>query len=165
VLLDERGGRPYAEPLEYVVPTPKEGTFGIPAGLITNGWIHVLEDAEVALLLMTACKVGSITTGDVVAVPGEIRLLHYGIGRDAFEAHRMLTQLDLLHVDEVARHDDGRAMDYSDDGAQLHRLRLLPRGFEQEAWTTTTSSIERLLAKDASYSVRKAPAHEPSRQT
>ena len=145
VLLDERGGRTYGDPLDYAVPSTGEAVFHIPAEMITNGWIHVLEDTEIALLLMTACRLGSITDGEAVAIPSSVRLLHYGIGRDAFEAHRMLTQLGLLSVDEQARYNDGRAVDYTDEGAQLHRLRLLRPGFAQDGWSTMTATIESML--------------------
>jgi hypothetical protein len=43
----------------------------------------------------------------MVAIPGDLRLLHYGLSRDSYEAHRLLDRLGLLAV----RPDEGRWMD------------------------------------------------------
>ena len=151
-LLDERGrlGRPGLSPLEYRVPmTSRDPVFEMPAGFVANGWIHLLEDSEISLLLMVACGYGrNPGEGDWVAVPGDVRLLQYGISRDAFDAHRLLNRSGLLSVFESGRRDDGRAIGYNeDDGeAHLHRLQLLRQGFDSPAFSTLTSAIEEDLA-------------------
>src|SRR4029450_3424007 len=127
-LLDERGGRAVGEPLDYHVPKTRELTFELPAAFFNHGWVHVLEDSEISLLMMVACGLGR-NLGEDVALPGEVRLLHYAISRDAFDSHFLLTRLGLLSVQEIGRHDDGRAEDYQQSGALLHRLRLIPEGF------------------------------------
>ena len=124
--------------------------------LITRGWVHVLEDSELALLLMTACGLGRLPGEERVAIPADIRLLHYGISRDAFSAHHVLQHLDLLEVVGDDHYDDGRAVGFSEDGAHLHRLQLQPDAFEQDSLTTAISTIEHLLRKDGSPTVRSA---------
>lgn len=144
VLLNEDAGDGR---LPYTVPTLRQPSFTLPASFITRGWVHLLEDAEIALLLMVACGRGTIPAdGGMVAVPGEIRLQHYGINRDSFtSAHRMLDRFGLLEVEEVGRWHDGKAENHEEDGAYLHRLRLQPDGFEQDAFTVVEEAVERLI--------------------
>jgi hypothetical protein len=145
-LLDERGSRMVGAPLRYEVPMAREArVFQLPAAFVTEGWVHVLEDSEITLLLMVACGLGRNPGEENVAIAADIRLLHYGISRDAFGAHVMLSKLGLLDVEEVGRHDSGKAVDYKTDGAKLHRLRLLPAGFQQPALPTLTAAIENEL--------------------
>lgn len=145
-LLDETAGRsPADDHIPYRVPKKIESSFVIPDEFVTNGWVHVLEDTEIALLLMTACAVHSIET-DAVAIPAYHRVQHYGIGRDAFEAHRWLERYGLLHVVEVNRHlDDGRSIDFAEEGAALHRLHLVNDGFQKDAITTVRESLSEQL--------------------
>lgn len=148
-LLDERGGREVGPPIDYQVPKIGDPTFKFPAAFINNGWIHVLEDSEISFLLMVACGLGRNPGEEDIAIPAEVRLLHYGISRDAFDSHFLLERLGLLNVQEVGRHDDGRAENYDQDGARLHRLRLLPEGFEQDALQQLKSVIEDQLRRGA----------------
>jgi hypothetical protein len=84
-----------------------------------NGCFHVLEDAEITLLLMVACGRGTLVAtskADLVpgevAIPAEVRLRGYGIHRDPFSAAcKTLEWFGLLGVREVARHFDGRGED------------------------------------------------------
>lgn len=88
VLLNEAGIDAVGEAEEYAVPTSSESTFGMPAGFITNGWLHLLEDSEIALLLMVACRQGGWPDDGLLAVPAEIRLRNYGIHRDPYSSAR-----------------------------------------------------------------------------
>lgn len=146
-LLDERGhpGRPAGLPLEYRIPLAREAVFELPKEFVTKGWVHVLEDSEINLLLMAACGDGNIASaGGVIAIPGDIRVRHYGIGRDPFSAaHPMLRRFGLLDVIETNRHLDGRGVDYADDGAHLHRLSLLPDGFQENALEKVAAVLSR----------------------
>ena len=145
MLLDETGDHGSAgDSVPYTVPRAKEPCFELPASFFRNGWVHVLEDSEILLLLMVACGVGSITSPPDVAVPSDVRLLRYGIGRASYTpAHTMLSKLGLLAVQEIGRRDDGRVFDYgTEDGeAHVHRLRLLPAGFEKPAMATISATI------------------------
>lgn len=146
-LLDERGARAEGEPLPYQPPGAGDRVFGLPLKFITNGWVHVLEDSEISLLLMAACGRGGLPGERLVAVPAEVRLLQYGISRDAFAAHQLLSHLGLLYVEEVARYDSGRAEAFSEDGPRLHRLRVVDEGFEQDGLETVIKTIEHRLKK------------------
>lgn len=146
-LLEESASRVVGEdPVRYRVPKKSDATFSLPDAFVTKGWVHVLADTEVALLLMVACGRHSIDTG-VVAIPAYHRVQHYGLGRDAFEAHHWLQRFGLLEVVEVGRHSDGRSEDYEDEGSSLHRLSLNLDGFEADAVLTVRSVIEGQLAR------------------
>lgn len=145
-LLDETATRSAGEDrIPYRIPKKVEPSFVIPDAFVSNGWVHVLEDSEIALLLMTACRVHSIEPG-AVAIPAFHRVQHYGIGRDGFEAHRWLERYGLLDVVEVNRHaDDGRSIDFAEEGASLHRLHLLSNGFDQDGFETVREALSHQL--------------------
>jgi len=151
-LLDERGTRPLGEPMPYKVPTDKEDFFNLPTNLITRGWIHLLTDTEISLLLMVACKRGSIPAADgFVAIPGEIRLMHYGIGRDKFsDAANMLDRLGLLAVmADPARNKDSTVQSFHKEGTtvRLHRLLLRTDGFINSGSVELVEELEHQLAR------------------
>jgi hypothetical protein len=82
-------------------------------------------------------------------VPSEARLLQFGLGRDAYQAHHMLNRVGLVEVEEDPnRHlGDGRASGYSKDSLpKLHRFQLLNEGFDQVTIPTTREAIERRLS-------------------
>ncbi|KRE72668.1 hypothetical protein ASG77_08355 [Arthrobacter sp. Soil762] len=142
-LLDERGSS--GEQQLYKVPGLKEPVATLPPGFILNSWVHVLEDSELALLLMVACGIGSLS-GPSVSIPAETRLLHYGIGRDPYSrARKTLELFGLLNVEEVKRHRDGKT-----EGGEnhfLHRFALRTRGFDEDALPTVTAVLKEQLAR------------------
>jgi hypothetical protein len=143
VPLHEAGAEALGEREEYSVPEISAATFAMPPGFILNGWLHVLEDSEIAVLLMAACGVGSWAEGDLRAFPGVVRLRHYGIHRDPYSAARKtLEWLGLLEVEEVGRHQDGRA---EDDERYVHRIGLRTAGFEQPALPAIQEALQRQL--------------------
>jgi hypothetical protein len=81
----------------YRVPRRTDPTFLVPMQLFTNGWIHVLEDSELALLLILAFLQAK-NPGEAFVISSAERILHLGLGRDAYEAHRMLQRLGLATV-------------------------------------------------------------------
>lgn len=153
-LLDEGGpqnaGR---DPIAYRIPRLDEGLVQLPAGFIENGWVHVLADSELVVLLMVACGYGgpespTVEAGEV-AIAADFRLRHYGIHRDPFStARKTLEYFGLLAVDEQNRFGDGRARD---DEQMLHRLRLNTDGFALDAASTVHDAIERQLARKAAH--------------
>jgi hypothetical protein len=147
-LLEESGGRlPNQDQIRYRVPRKSEATFHLPDGFVLNGWMHVLEDTEIALLMMTACGLHSIER-NAIAIPAFHRVQHYGVGRDAFEGHRWLDRFGVLEVVDVNRHfDDGRSIDYAEEGASLHRLTLRTDGFDQDAITTVRGAVAAQLER------------------
>ncbi|MGC3994719.1 MAG: hypothetical protein QM779_11505 [Propionicimonas sp.] len=147
-LRHEAGTQLSGDPRPYQVPGPTEDeVFRLPEGFVERGWLHVLEDSEITVLLMVASARGSLWIGrsdmdlepGEVAIPADARLRRYGIHRDPFSfARKTLEWFGLLTVREVARHPDGRA---EDDERRLHRLALRPDGFEEEALAKVTGAI------------------------
>lgn len=132
---------------DYTVPQRNDLVSALPATFITNGWIHVLEDTEIALLFMLATRVGSIDRSTAVAIPAHTRNVQYGIGREAFESYRALEWLKLISASETNRHYDGRAIEFSDEGADLHRLELLPVGFDRSAFEVVPTMVKYQLGR------------------
>ncbi|MBO1739568.1 hypothetical protein [Leifsonia sp. TF02-11] len=145
VLLNECGTEAVGESEEYRVPVRGRDTFSLPSGFIEQGWVHVLEDSEIALLLMIACAKGALIDGRYVAVPGDVRLQHYGIHRDPFsKARKTLEWFGLLDVEEVGRHSDGRA---EDSELLLNRFRLMTETFERPAVETMVDAMHAQLSR------------------
>lgn len=142
-LLDEGGAteRGGGDPLNYRPPPQSDPeTFELPKGFVTNGWVHILEDSEIALILMLSCGVGALhfemPNRAASAIKSYDRVARYGLGPDSFGAAlKPLERLNLLEVTPVGRHPDGRVVDYNAESgeAPLHRLRLLEDGFDEPA--------------------------------
>jgi hypothetical protein len=132
-LLNEGGSRQNAEAVEYSVPTDDEATFSLPVGLFKNGWIHLLEDVEIAFILMLASQQAIEGHNESIKIYSATRIEHYGIGRDAYSSHETLKLLGLLEVKTEA---DRRGLDFHDfwwGKERLHKLRLMDEGFEESA--------------------------------
>ncbi len=99
-LLMREGGAPAGggDNQFYPVPTAESKTLYLPGGLFLNGWIHVLEDSELTFPLMLACLRSRFDKMPVFA-SSEVRLLQFGLGRDAYDSHHVLSRLGLLKVD------------------------------------------------------------------
>lgn len=125
----------------YRIPTA-EDSFPVPLTLFTEGWIYVLEDSELALLLITIRNL-SKHGAQPLPLSGENRSLRYGLGEDAFEAHRVLEYLSLVDVSsDHRRQSNGRIANYEDQGqGEPHTLQFLPEGLSQPAVTTFLSAI------------------------
>jgi hypothetical protein len=150
-LLMREGGAPYdgTDNTRYTVPAldGEESLVRLPSKVLLNGWIHVLEDSELAFLLMLAGLRSRFGDKQLFAA-GELRLLHFGIGRDAYQSHHMLRRLGLIDVEEDHNRyvESGHVRGYSEkEPPKLHRFRLLDAGFEQPALPTAQEAIERCL--------------------
>jgi hypothetical protein len=113
----------------------ESNTMYLPGGLFLNGWIHVLEDSELAFMLMLACLRSRSDKMPVFAT-SEVRLLQFGLGRDAYETHRTLSHLGLVRVHPSPH--PGRRLGKTgrylkSDPPKLHRFELLNDGFEEPA--------------------------------
>jgi hypothetical protein len=151
-LLDEAGARKHGSPAPYVVPHRRAAdVFTLLASLFTNGWIHVLEDTELAFLLMLA-RWQAAVGGKQAAIPEATRLLNFGLGRDAYAAYELLRRLNLIDVEvDEKRHLDGKVIDYGKGGeARLHRFKLLDDGFEELAIPTVLKVLGDRLARGRS---------------
>jgi len=148
VLLNEVGARRESDPLPYAVPRASEAIVRLPAEFITKGWVHLLEDSEIATLLMVACGYGNVSNDSSIAIPGATRVQHYGLGRDAYEAHRMLRRLGLVRVESIGRWVDGSHVeDYGDEQPMLHRITLLPKGFAGDPAGAIKKALEEQLRR------------------
>ena len=98
-LLLHEGGAPADrhDNQRYTVPSAESKAMYLPGGLFMNGWIHVLEDSELAFVLMLACLRSRFDAMPVFA-SSEVRLLQFGLGRDAYESHRLLSRLGIVRV-------------------------------------------------------------------
>jgi hypothetical protein len=130
--LNDEGGGQGGFTLPYRVPVLGEaGTYALPAELITQGWIHLLTDAELLMLMMVADQ--HVVQGrERVQIPADIRRHCYSIGYDCYESNLVLERLGLLEVIEQARHADGKIVEFS-GRTQPHTLALLPAGFARRA--------------------------------
>lgn len=133
----------------YTVPSAESKTMYLPGGLFLNGWIHVLEDSELAFVLMLACLRSRFDKTPVFAT-SEVRLLQFGLGRDAYESHRILSRLGLVKV-EPGPHPGrrlGKAGRYlKSDPPKLHRFELLNDGFDEPAVATARQVMTRLRSQ------------------
>lgn len=153
-LMHEGGKRASGPNVPYQLPRSGEDDFfALPVTLFTRGWIHVLEDTELTFLLMLAACQGA-SKGEEVRIPARARLLHFGIGRDAYEAHVMLSRLHLVRVtDAPDRHGHGKMKNFGNaDGGEgpqplLHTLGLLPDAFDRPALATLVKQIEYQLSR------------------
>ncbi|HEX3957268.1 MAG TPA: hypothetical protein VHZ03_11630 [Trebonia sp.] len=136
-LLMHEGGAPIGggDNQRYTVPAAESNTMYLPGGLFLNGWIHVLEDSELAFMLMLACLRRRFDKVPVFAT-SEVRLLQFGLGRDAYESHRILSHLGIVRV-QAGPHP-GRRLGKSgrylkSDPPKLHRFELTNDRFEEPA--------------------------------
>lgn len=131
----------------YKVPDVEDEYFTVPLTLFTNGWIHVLEDSELVLLLITARfrRVFGDAPHPMSAGP---RKLNYGLTKDSYEAaHRVLDYLSILDViADWSRSSDGKVDGFRERGAQPHRLRLRPENIDQPAYPTIVDAITDQIA-------------------
>jgi hypothetical protein len=148
-LMHEGGRRANGANVAYHVPVPQqEAAFPVPATLFTNGWIHVLEDTELTFILMTAALYHA-AGAQPFRVPAGQRLLGFGIGRDAYEAHVMLSRLGLVTVTpDPGRHLDGKVRDFNSGGHALpHIIGFTPAGFNRYAVNPLIEQIDYQLSR------------------
>ena len=102
----EDGRRQWSNDL-YRVPDEDRDFFTVPLTLFTRGWIYVLEDSELALVLITA-RNRSLHGDEEQPLRGGTRVTNYGLGPDSFEAHPVLDYLGLIDVSSDYRRRPGR---------------------------------------------------------
>jgi hypothetical protein len=91
-------GRAIGDQVPYAVPMPTEqNLFSLDARLFTNGWVNVLEDAELAFLCMMADLQARNGYGPI-SIPGEIRIGYYGLGTDGYQAHHLLQRTGPIQI-------------------------------------------------------------------
>lgn len=128
------------------------GERSIASASLSDLHMQTVIDTELSVLLMATCGRGALPDDEQrIAIPADVRLMHYGIGCDTFpDACRMLRNLRLLDVVEPGRHVDGKVMDYhKGERPQLHRLKLLQLGFEQSAVEALRRELEYQLSRSS----------------
>lgn len=128
----------------YVIPKADASTMSLPGGLFLNGWIHVLQDSELAFLLMLAC-LRSRSDKPAVFATSEVRLLQFGLGRDAYDSHHLLARLGLVSV--LPGPHPGRRLGKAGrylktDPPKPHRFELLGDGFAMAAIPAMREALE-----------------------
>lgn len=147
-VLKREDARPTGDNSVYRVPEHETDYFTVPASLFANGWIHVLEDSELVLLLIAARMYSE--HGDAPQpLPSGPRKLNYGLSRDSFEAgHRVLDYLGILDViSDYQRNADGKVDGFGDRGAQPHLLRFHPEALDRPAYPTIVDTVTEQIAK------------------
>lgn len=147
LLMHELGRRPHGSAMPYTVPVvPQERAFPVPVTLFTRGWVHVLEDSELAFILMMAAFHHAMG-GQSFTIDADTRLLRFGMKHDGYEAHMMLSRLGLVTViPDDRRRPDGTVEEFHSEGTGLlHVLRFIPAGFDCDALTTLSAEIDRQL--------------------
>jgi len=134
----------------YKVPDADDEYFTVPLSLFTNGWIYVLEDSELVLLLIAARfrRVFGDVPHPMASGP---RKLNYGLTKDSYEAaHRMLDYLSILKViADWRRSSDGKVDGFGgrgERGAQPHRVLLRPETLDKPAYPTIVDTITKQIA-------------------
>lgn len=147
LLMHEVGRRPHGSAMPYTVPVvPPEQAFPVPVTLFANAWIHVLEDSELAFILMIAAFRHAM--GDQpFMISATDRLHRFGMKHDGYEAHDMLSRLGLVTVTaDDRRRPDGTVEEFNSEGKPLpHMLKFTPAGLDREAFSTLSTEIDRRL--------------------
>ena len=143
----EGGRRPVGATPLYTVPKADEPYFTLPLTVFTHGWIYVLEDTELLFLLMLAYFDRSAPDG--FRVDSDTRLLHIGMGRDAYESHTWFSRFSLASVIPApGRHLNGTVDDFGKGGEAIpHMLRLLPGGLDADALGEVSKEVDRQLVR------------------
>jgi hypothetical protein len=146
-LLHEAGRRALGNPVPYAVPRATEpNLFSLDARMFTNGWANILEDTELAFLLMVADLQARAGSNDPVPVPGDDRVGYYCLGTDGYQAYHVLERAGLLRVERPrGRLRDGtfRGLAVDFGSSAPHRFRILSDGFDRPALPAVIRALQR----------------------
>ncbi|MCG7286388.1 hypothetical protein MHY85_10450 [Cellulomonas sp. ACRRI] len=126
----------------YIRPT-NAATFTLPVEFYTQGWIHLLDDSELAALLMFLVRQEQAGEGLGFKVLGEHRLRQFCLARDTLDRHVFLEDVGLLrHVPADSRRADGTVVD-ARTGAPLepHTYWTVPEGLQAPALNAVLAAI------------------------
>lgn len=140
-------------PVAYTVPRrggPAE-LIRLPVDFFLKGWVHALSPAEIATYLMLrhlAARFPSQHKENGVFVAGSTRETLYGLRRDVYEAHQLLTSFRLVErLPDPKRWPSGHIRDYHKvqergEIVQPHRFRLLDDCFRRDALRVVRGRVE-----------------------
>ncbi len=156
-LLHEGGRRPGGPNIDYHVPDGAEAAFALPTEFFTRGWVYVLTENEIALLLAAAHKQSFHPPSDdkdeatgLWRLDGPQRISVYGLGPDAYNRHSFLEAVELLQVvPDPTRGANGRVSGIGERGGRTskkdllpHQMRFLPEGLEHYAIPKVVDALE-----------------------
>jgi len=138
--LVESGTLPTGTQSGYSKPVPSDDVVSIPAKFFLNGWVHVLEDAEIAAWLMFRHRLMTSST-----LSGADRRAIYTLPHATWNRHKDLTAYGLLsHEADENRREDGTMVERSERGnGNLHRFAPCDEGLDRQAFEVVTRSLAR----------------------
>lgn len=149
-LLTETGTATTVPP-RYEPPTNRADTVDLPFEFWTNGWVHVLTNREIAMLLMlTDNQARTNPTEDTTGqqfdrwVSPKSRIVKYDLTRATWDTHRNLQEFGLIHtLVHENRRPDGTAIGGRQAGyTGPHRFRITPEGFKEPALRTVLPLVK-----------------------
>jgi len=149
VHLNRETGAYGVEPPRYKIPNAGDsGLVAIPSAFWLNGWIHALNNREIAMWLMlrdlavrnTAST--SVGASHELQIDGRERLLEYDIFRAAWDTHARLEAFGLIQVEkDPNRRRNGTTVDGK--YAAPHKFRLVDAGLNVTAVEPVLDELER----------------------
>lgn len=147
-LLNECGKRAAGPNVAYTVPDLSDpDTFTLPVEFFTKGWVHVLTESEIAMVMMCAHKHSSHPKG--FRMPGDDRLQLYAVSPPTFETHVLLSKIGVLTVTpDPKRTAAGKLTPTaalksgSMKGVLPHFIEFHPDQFEKNAYATVLDALE-----------------------
>jgi hypothetical protein len=145
VLLRESGTTALATAPTYERPKASEPVLHVPVGFWLNGWIHALEDSEIAAWLMFshhyASASGHETSG--MMVTGQTRWARYVQARTVWDKHNQLTAFGLMEVIGAdGRRADGTVEDFHPSSPpKRHRMWMRPEGLNNPGVATVLETL------------------------
>jgi hypothetical protein len=138
-LLVENGTRSTGAASRYRQPQPGASVVTVPANFFLNGWVHVLDDAEIAAWLMFRHR----TQLGISVLDGEDRLALYTLRLPTWRKHRALDAYRLLEVQaDPNRRYDGTMEDRPEHGdGQLHRFAMTDAGLDNLALDVVRATL------------------------
>jgi hypothetical protein len=143
--IKHEGGRPATgENRRYRVP--QKAFFTVPTQLFTHGWIHVLNDTEIAFLLILSFWQQQ-NPGQRFRIPTSDRLRRHGLGRDAYsDSTRVLADLKIAEAEADPQVQRASRAGVGNRFYSLpHLFQLVPTGLDQDADTAMITYLRDIL--------------------
>lgn len=142
LLLEENGPRPGYAGDPYLVPKTPKGCFTIPYSLIENGWLFVLPEAALVMILFAARHYDP-DAKDGFVMSAEDRVRFFGISPSTYTQAQMLDTMGVLEVImDPARAILGEDTPRDKRRSRPNQLRLVPEGLDDDALAVTLAYLE-----------------------
>ena len=120
----------------------------VPAPFFLNGWHHVLNPSETAMLFAVWASSPSDEAGTSrVWLTGESRIERYGLGPDAYGTQTLLSEFGVLDIDVPSgRRPDGTFIGHKKgESPLLNGFRIMEDGFDKPALPIVMATLQGLL--------------------